>query len=91
MLSAAGLTASRFAPLSHHLRDPFRRLGLIVMYPVHSRHPQNADWGNGCFWHVQHEMIKAEQAILGRCTTRCYTVLRRFSSEKRALNSASAV
>ncbi|CAM9822769.1 unnamed protein product [Pylaiella littoralis] len=25
-------------------------------------------WGNGCFWHVQHEMIKAEQAILGRST-----------------------
>ncbi|CAN0381709.1 unnamed protein product, partial [Ascophyllum nodosum] len=23
-------------------------------------------WGNGCFWHVQHEMIKAEMSILGR-------------------------
>ncbi|CAM9297806.1 unnamed protein product [Laminaria digitata] len=25
-------------------------------------------WGNGCFWHVQHEMIKAETSILGRTT-----------------------
>lgn len=24
------------------------------------------DWGNGCFWHVQHELIQAEKKILGR-------------------------
>ncbi|CAM9946760.1 unnamed protein product, partial [Discosporangium mesarthrocarpum] len=23
-------------------------------------------WGNGCFWHVQHELAKAEKRILGR-------------------------
>lgn len=29
-------------------------------------HDFYVDWGNGCFWHVQHEMVKAEKAILGR-------------------------
>ena len=23
-------------------------------------------FGNGCFWHIQHEMVDAEQKVLGR-------------------------
>lgn len=53
------------------ISDPFRcclcnpfQSWLVVSSLLHR--PRNADWGNGCFWHVQHEMIKAEQDILGR-------------------------
>lgn len=44
----------------------FSALGTPVERTVAAEPLLETYWGNGCFWHVQHEMVKAEKAILGR-------------------------